>query len=137
MYTMAATNEAMSTAIVEAIGATMDTPLIYAQPGSVTANVAGVAGIAVAHEVFADRAYLADGQLAPRSFPNAVLHDVEEIAERAIRMIRGETFATVDGEPIQLQADTICVHGDTAESVHIAQTLRESLTAAGFTISPP
>jgi UPF0271 protein len=52
-------------------------------------------------------------------------------------MIRGESFATMGGEPIKLQADTICVHGDTAESVHIARALRQSLVAAGFTISPP
>lgn len=137
MYTMAARDAAMSTAIVEAIAAAMDAPLIYAQPGSVTASVAHEAGIAVAHEVFADRAYMADGQLAPRSLPNAVLHDVNEITERAMRMILGEIFATVDGESIHLPADTICVHGDTAESVQIARALRESLSAAGFSISPP
>ncbi len=137
MYTMAATDEGMSTAIVEAIAVTMDTPLIYAQPGSVTADVARKAGVSVAHEVFADRAYLADGQLAPRSMPNAVLHDVDEIVQRAVGMIRGEPFVAVTGELIRLQADTICVHGDTPESVRIAQALRTSLPEAGFTISPP
>ena len=137
MYTMAATDEGMSTSIVEAIAATMDAPRIYAQPGSVTAKVAHDKGIAVANEVFADRAYLADGQLAPRSLSNAVLHDVDEIIERAMRMIRGEPFAKVNGELIHLPADTICVHGDTAESVEIARMLRESLAAAGFTLSPP
>lgn len=137
MYTMAASDEAMSVAIVEAIVATMDAPLVYAQPGSVTARVAKDTGIAVAHEIFADRAYLADGQLAPRSLPNAVLHDVEEISARAMRMIRGEPFATIDGDDLRLQSDTICVHGDTPESVEIARSLGNALISAGFIVSPP
>lgn len=136
MYNMAAVDYEMSEAIVDAIASVMDDPLIYAQPGSETANAARAAGIRVAHEVFADRAYLADGQLAPRSLPGAVLHDVDEITDRAIRMVRGEPVTAIDGGTLALQSDTICVHGDTAESVMIVQSLRNSLISAGFTISP-
>lgn len=137
MYTMAAADYEMSVSIVEAIAATMDTPMIYAQPGSATARAAEAAGIAIAHEIFADRAYLADGQLAPRTLPGSVLHDSEEIAARAMRMIRGEPIASINGGTLQLQSDTICVHGDTAGALQIAQSLRESLISAGFTVSPP
>ncbi len=135
MYTMAAADYEMSVPIVNAIAATMDRPLIYAQPGSATAKAAVDAGIAVAHEIFADRAYRSDGQLAPRSLPDAVLHDADEIAARAMRMIRGEAIATIDGGTLQLQSDTICVHGDTTESVEISKSLRNALISAGFTIS--
>ena len=136
MYTMAAVDYEMSVAIVDAIAATMDRPMIYAQPNSATAQAAADAGIAVAHEIFADRAYMEDGQLAPRSLPGAVLHNSEEIAARAVRMIRGEAIETLDGGTLRLQSDTICVHGDTTESVQISQSLRNVLISAGFTISP-
>lgn len=137
MYTMAAADYEMSVSVVEAIAATMDTPMIYAQPGSATARAAEAAGIAIAHEIFADRAYLADGQLAPRSLPGSVLHDSEEIAARAMRMVRGEPIASINGGTLQLQSDTICVHGDTPGALQIAQSLRDSLISAGFTVSPP
>ena len=136
MYNMAAVDYEMSVAIVDAIAAVMDNPLIYAQPGSETASAASDGGIRVAHEVFADRAYLADGQLAPRSLPGAVLHDVNEITARAIRMVQGEPITAIDGGTVTLQSDTVCVHGDTAESVEIVQSLKNSLISAGFTISP-
>lgn len=135
MYTMAAADYEMSVSIVNAIAATMDKPMLYVQPGSATAQAAVDAGIGIAHEIFADRAYQANGQLASRSMPGAVLHDSEAIADRAMRMIRGEAIATIDGGMITLQSDTICVHGDTAESVQIAESLRNALISAGFTIS--
>lgn len=137
MYTMAAADYEMSAAIVSAIRATMDDPMIYAQPGSETARAAEDAGIAVAYEIFADRAYLANGQLAPRSMPDAVLTDAGKISERALRMIRGEAIRTIDGGSVTMKCDTICVHGDSPAAVTIAKSLTESLKSAGFTISPP
>lgn len=137
MYTMAAADYEMSEAIVSAIRATMDDPMIYAQPGSETARAAEDAGIAVAYEIFADRAYLANGQLAPRSMPGAVLTDAGKISERALRMIRGDAIRTIDGGSITMKCDTICVHGDSPAAVTIAKSLTESLKSAGFTISPP
>ena len=65
-----------------------------------------------------------------------MLHNSEEIAARAVRMIRGEAIETLDGGTLRLQSDTICVHGDTTESVQISQSLRNVLISAGFTISP-
>lgn len=136
MYNMAATNYENSVAIVEAIAAVMDDPLIYAQPNSETARAARDAGIGLAHEIFADRAYLSDGQLAPRSLPGSVLHDADEIATRAIRMARGEAIPSIDGKSLVLESDTICVHGDTDDSVRIAKSLKDALISAGFTVSP-
>lgn len=136
MYNMAAVDYEMSVSIVDAIASVMDDPLIYALPGSETARAARDAGIRVAHEVFADRAYLADGQLAPRSLPGSVLHDVDAIIARAIRMVQGEPIDAIDGGTLVLQGDTICVHGDTDDSVNIAKSLKKSLISAGFTVSP-
>ncbi len=135
MYTMAAVDDAMSKAIVTAVAEVMDTPRIYAQPESVTARAAAASGVEVWHEVFADRAYLSDGQLTPRSQPGAVLHDVDAIVDRAIRMVKGEPIATSDGATVVLPCDTICVHGDTVEAVDIALALRSALVSSGFTVS--
>lgn len=135
LQNMMVTDYEISVAFVEAMVATMDDPLIYCQPGSETEAAAYDAGIRVAREVFADRAYLGDGQLAPRSRDGALLTDPEMIAGRAAQMVRGEPIATIDGEHITLRGDTICVHGDTPGAVESAQLLRESLVSAGFVIS--
>ena len=136
MQNMMATDYEMSVALIDAIAATMDSPLVYAQPGSATEKAAEDAGMPMARELFADRAYLADGQLAPRSMAGAVLHDSDAIADRMLKMLRGDAIETIDGESIVLQGDTICVHGDTPAAVEIAQSLRKSLISAGFAISP-
>lgn len=136
MQNMMVADYEMSVALVDAVAATMENPLIYAQPGSATEKAAEDSGIRVAREVFADRAYLADGQLAPRSMTGAVLHDADAIAARMLTMLRGERFETIDGGMLSLQGDTICVHGDTPAAVEIAQSLRKSLISAGFVISP-
>lgn len=136
MQNMLAVDYDMSVAVIDAIATLMPEPMIYAQPGSATAKAAQDAGIAVAHEVFADRAYLADGQLAPRSMAGSVLHDPALIAERTLRMVRGELIETINGDTITLKGDTICVHGDTPEAVSIAESLKKSLISAGFLIFP-
>lgn len=136
MQNMMAVDYEMSVAVIEAVAASMDRPLIYTMPGSATERAARDMGVAVGREVFADRAYLANGQLASRSMAGAVLHDPAEITERALRMVRGEPIGTIDGGSLLLQSDTICVHGDTAGAVEIARSLRESLQSAGFAISP-
>lgn len=135
MQNIMAVDYEMSVAVIEAVGAIMDNPLIYAQPGTATAQAAEDCGVAIGREIFADRAYLANGLLAPRSQPRAVLHDPEEISARTLRMVRGESIETFDGEPISFSSDTICVHGDTPSAVSIAASLRKSLIEAGFTIS--
>lgn len=126
----------MSVAFLQGVADVVDDPLVYVQPGSATEKAAHDAGIPVAREVFADRAYLADGQLSPRPQVGSVLHDPEIIASRMLTMLRGEPIETFDGESIILEGDTICVHGDTPAAVEIAKSLRNSLISAGFVISP-
>lgn len=135
MQNMMAVDYEMSVTVIDAIAAIVESPLIYAQPGTATDKAASDRGIAIAHEIFADRAYLANGLLAPRSMPGSVLHDPATIAERTLRMVRGEPIDTIDGSSIAFTSDTICVHGDTPAAVEIAKSLRKSLNAAGFDVS--
>lgn len=134
MYNMAATDEEMAAAIVQGIIGAAPEAMIYAQDGSALARIADDAGLRVAYEVFADRGYLSDGRLAPRSRPDAMLHDPIEVSDRVIRMTRGQEIPTVDGGPIVVRADTVCIHSDTPAAVAMARALRGALDAAGITV---
>jgi UPF0271 protein len=85
------------------------------------------AGVPLIFEAFADRAYLADGQLAPRRLSGAVHHDPQRILQQALAIAQGEPFADIDGQPLQLRADSLCVHGDNADALAVLRRLRASL----------
>ena len=91
-------------------------------------------GMMVYTEIFADRAYTEDGHLVSRKEPGAVLHDVDFVSERVIRMVKAGAIETRSGKMLPTQMDTICVHGDNAQSVAIARTVRDRLEAAGIAL---
>ncbi len=100
----------------------------HAGEGSVRERrLAEAAGVPLLREAFADRAYLADGSLAPRRLPGAVHHQAERIVEQALAIARGEPFAALDGSWLRLEADSLCVHGDNAESLAVLRRLRAQL----------
>lgn len=92
-------------------------------------QLAQAAGVPLIFEAFADRAYLADGQLAPRRLSGAVHHDPQRILQQALAIAQGEPFADIDGQPLQLRADSLCVHGDNADALAVLRRLRASLDA--------
>lgn len=136
LYNMAAVDRAMADAIVAAIHAYEPALPLYALPESQLEAAARAAGLYVAREAFVDRAYMADGTLAPRSLPGSVLTDPEAVVARVIRMVRGEPIPTLDGGSIRIQAETFCIHSDTPTAVPIAQALRDGLEAAGIAVRP-
>lgn len=92
------------------------------------------AGLTCVSEAFADRAYTAQGTLVSRSRPGAVLHDVELITARMLRLVRDGIIEAEDGSLIELEADSICVHGDSPGAVNIAHALKQRLLEAGVNI---
>ncbi|TKJ67174.1 LamB/YcsF family protein [Pseudomonas viridiflava] len=92
------------------------------------------AGLTCVSEAFADRAYTAQGTLVSRSRPGAVLHDVELITARMLRLVRDGVIEAEDGSLIKLEADSICVHGDSPGAVNIAHALKQHLLEAGVDI---
>lgn len=92
------------------------------------------AGLSCVAEAFADRAYTAQGTLVSRSRPGAVLHDPELIAQRMLRLVREGVIEAEDGQVISLQAESICVHGDSPDAVNIARDLKTRLLEAGVTL---
>ena len=90
-------------------------------------RLAAAAGVPLLFEAFADRAYLSDGRLAPRRLAGAVHHDPERILAQGLAIARGEPFPDMDGKPLRLEADSLCVHGDNAESLAVLRRLRAAL----------
>lgn len=108
--------------------------ILLALSGSYIAKRAQEKGLRVAQEVFADRAYNADGTLVSRRLPGAVIHDHEEAISRVKKMILEGKVTTIDGKEIDITADSICVHGDNPEAVNFVKKIRESLLAEGIQI---
>ena len=103
-------------------------------PGSELLRQAEAAGLATVREAFADRAYTHEGRLVSRRLPGAVLHDVDAVVERCLEMATKRTVRAIDGTPIEVDAGSICVHGDTAGAVEMARSVRAALRAAGVRI---
>ena len=135
LYTRACRDEDLAEAIAKAVVA-FDPPLVlFGLPGSALLQAGLDAGLPVAAEAFADRAYHADGSLAPRSEPGSVIHEVDTVVARAIRMTCEETVVTTDGAVIRFEADTLCLHGDTPGAAVLAAAVRRGLLDAGVTVA--
>lgn len=115
----------------------VDPALVWLVPASSAMVAAGQgAGLRIAEEVFADRAYNGDGTLVARSVSGAVITDPAQCAERAVRMVVDGLASSVDGSRLALRADSVCVHGDTPNAVAAARAVREALQAAGVEVAP-
>jgi UPF0271 protein len=137
LYNMAVRDEKLAEAIAHAV-LTIDSSLLLFAPGeSALERAAQSATLRVVREVFADRNYLADGSLVPRTRPDALLHDPEEAAVRVLRMLREGVVRSVDGKDVEVSAETICLHGDTPGAVAFARALRVSLEKNGVSIQAP
>ncbi|MGW1678896.1 LamB/YcsF family protein [Saccharopolyspora sp. NPDC002376] len=123
-------------AVVEAVRAYDPSLAVLGLPGSQWLEQAERAGLQVFREAFADRAYTPEGTLVPRREPGAVLHDPELIAQRCLRLAAGEPIEAVDGSLIRVEADSICVHGDSPGAVVIAESVRDQLVAGGVELRP-
>ncbi|NUB45622.1 LamB/YcsF family protein [Fertoebacter nigrum] len=133
---LAADDVAVASAIVAAVQAQPGGLALLAISGTVLEQVARAAGVPVFSEIFADRGYQPDGRLVPRNRPGALLHDPEVAADRLLSFLDSGLMAVVDGEPVPLAAQSICLHGDSAGAVAMARELRSRLTAAGVTLAP-
>ena len=108
--------------------------VVLAGPGGeLMAAAAREAGLRVGLEAFPDRGYLDDGRLAPRSRPGAVIHDPPQVAARALTMVRDGAVLSLSGERLELDVQTLCLHGDAPHAAAAAQAVRRVLSEAGIT----
>ena len=134
LYNMAAKDKELARGICEAI-ASVDKELIFmGLAGSVMLTAAEEAGLRIASEVFADRAYNDDGTLVNRKLPGAVIHEPAVAVERAIKMAKEGKVVSINGKEIPIKADSICVHGDNEQAIALVQNIRKALEAAGIEV---
>lgn len=93
-------------------------------------------GLKVAFEAFPDRAYTAEGNLAPRSMTNAVITEPEQVVRRAVEMARDRAITAITGERIEFEVHTLCVHGDNPQAVAIVQAIRAALFDNDISVEP-
>ena len=137
LYNQAAADPALAGAIARATARFSRDLLLFGLASSEPmASAAADAGLRFVPEAFADRRYLADGSLQPRSEPASVLTDPEAAATQAVAISRGEVTAA-DGSSVALRAESICCHGDTPGALEIATAVRAALEDAGVTLGPP
>ncbi|MFG2165217.1 LamB/YcsF family protein [Micromonospora chersina] len=136
LYHAAACDEVQAAALVAAVSGYDQELPVLCPPGSVLAQLAVGAGLRVVAEGFADRNYLPNGQLVPRSAANALISDPEQVANRAVRMATERTVVAVDGSVVPCPVESICLHGDTPGAVRCAELVRAALIDAGVTPTP-
>ena len=134
LFNMAARDSALAAAIATAVASFDSSLILYGLAGSQLLSAGRAAGLRVASEVFADRAYEADGSLRSRTRPDAMIHQTALVVSRAVRMVTERTVEAIDGTVVPLQADTICVHGDTLGADALAARLRAGLGDAGIDV---
>ena len=134
-YNMAAVDDKLAEAICQGIYAVDPDLIMLGLAGSAHIRAAKAVGLKVASEVFADRGYMDDGTLVPRSQPGAMIHDREQAIARTVRMVKEGCVETITGKIIPIQADSICVHGDNPDAIGFVKDIRERLEQEGVTVT--
>jgi len=136
LYNVTAKDTEQAQALVDATREFNKELPLLCQVGTETWRLAQDAGLRVIPEAFVDRAYTPDGLLQPRTQPNALLHDAELAADRAVHMATDGLITANDGSQIEVKAEALLVHCDTPGAVEIARRTRAALEAAGVELAP-
>lgn len=136
MYNMAGKDEALAMAICEGIAEVDSNLILLGLSGSKMLDAAQKTGLKSAKEVFADRAYEEDGSLVARTKEGAVITDENLAMERVISMVKYGKVTAITGKEIEVEADSICVHGDGVKAVEFVKKISERLKTEGIVIAP-
>ena len=136
LYNQAVVNEKIAKTICEAILEYDSNLILLALSGSKWVKTAKEMGLKAYNEIFADRALNDDGSLVSRSKEGSVLHDVNEVADRSNQMVIEGIATTISGNEIEVEADSLCIHGDTPGAVQMAMNINNTLKSAGVEIIP-
>ena len=136
LYNQAVVNEKIAKTICEAILEYDSNLILLALSGSKWVKTAKEMGLKAYNEIFADRALNDDGSLVSRSKEGSVLHDVNEVADRSNQMVIEGIATTISGNEIEIEADSLCIHGDTPGAVQMAMNINNNLKSAGVEIIP-
>ncbi len=136
LYNTAAVNKKIARAIAEALYAIDKNIIFMVLAGAETEKAAQEVGLRYAREVFADRNYNSDGTLVARSHPQSIIKDSAEAAKRMVEIIKTGKLKALDGTIINVEADSVCVHGDTPGAIKHMMNLRKALEEAGISVEP-
>ncbi len=131
IYNAAVKDRELSLGIAEAVREAGGDLILVTLPGGETLRAGRELGLRVAREAFGDRAYNEDGTLVSRKVPGSLITDPERVAARVLNIVSGK-IETITGKEIRIEADTVCLHGDTPGAAEIAHRVRERLEAAGI-----
>jgi UPF0271 protein len=139
LYLTAVENEEVARVVAEAI-VSVNPELLYVAlagaKGELMRRIGQEVGLKVVYEAFPDRAYTPEGTLLSRRQPGAVIKDPQEVSQRALRMVKEGVVIAVDGTTIALEAQTLCVHGDTPTAVDLVRNIRQAMEADGVVLTP-
>lgn len=133
---IASIDRKVADAVARAIHRLDPTLILLATAASQMSQAGKAIGVPVVEEIFADRAYLDDGNLVPRSQPGAMIHGAEASLAHVMRMVEESALISITGKRIPVNPQSICVHGDGADAVATARALRDGLSKAGFDLVP-
>jgi UPF0271 protein len=134
LYNQAAKEPALADAICEAVRRFDPSLRFFGLAGSGMIDAARRAGLVPVEEVFADRGYMPDGSLVPRSQPGALIQDEAQSLAQTLSMVRDRRVTAIDGSSVPLNAQTVCLHGDGAHALAFARRIRERLEAEGIAV---
>lgn len=129
LYNQAACDPLLADALARAVKSLDPTLILVGLAGSELIRAGERHGLATREEVFADRGYLADGSLVPRSEPGALIEDDDEAVSRTLEMVQNGRVKSRDGVWTPVNAQTVCLHGDGAHALAFARRLREAFDA--------
>jgi UPF0271 protein len=136
LYNQASKNPTTAEAIARAVRALDPMLVLVGLSGSTSIVEAERLGLTTASEAFGDRTYQPDGSLTPRRNANAMIEDADAAAAQVLSMVRDRSVTAVTGERIDIKADTVCIHGDSAGAVTIAKAVRSALDSNGIAVVP-
>lgn len=137
LYNLSARDPGVAGTIAAAVRDFDPSLILYGLSGSESTAAAAAAGLQIAHEVFAERRYEADGRLTPRGHDDAVIAGIDASLQQVRTMLRDGSVVARTGERVPLRADTLCLHGDRADAPAFARALREALEADGIEVCAP
>ena len=134
LYNMAARDRLIATAIAESVYEFSPGLILFGQSGSELVDAGRRIGLRTVSEVFADRSYENDGSLTPRSLATAVITDTDRSVDQVMGMLQTGSVRSREGADVPVQAETICIHGDSPHASEFARTIRDALTIANIQV---
>ena len=134
LYNQAVKEPALAEALCEAVRRFDPSLKFFGLAGSNMIAAAERAGLTPVEEVFADRGYMPDGSLVPRSQPGALIVDEEQSLSQTLSLVRDHRVTAIDGSTVSVNAQTVCLHGDGAHALAFARRIRATLEREGIAV---